>query len=188
MIEDWNSIGCGQGSRRVTRAMVCLGVCGLAAQLIGQYQVNMGGMDRARHQSWGTIRYTQVHSPRWSAARTISADMNRRRVAAQRVAGAPRYGRYGTRPRQNYKGAPGYRSRPPIHSLGASPGIVRAPAFTATVPARTAWVHFDRRSMGTFRYGLATSTRRLARSSGYGGTSSSWGWASRSRSKGSIRY
>ena len=185
MIEDWNSYWRGQGSRRVTRAIVCLGVCGVAAQLIGQYQVNMGGFDTARNRS-GTIRYSQVHSPKWSAAWTQKRAQ--RRSTEWRVAGAPRYGRYGTRRSQNYKRAPGYRSRPGIHTQGGSQGIVRAPAFTPTVPARTAWVHHDTRSMGTFRYGAATSTRGLSRSSGYGRTSSSQGWASRSRSKGSIRY
>ncbi len=73
MIEDWIFFGRGRGIRRVTRATVFLGVCGMAAQLIGQYQVNMGGMNKARYQSPGTLRYNQTYSPRWSAAQTISS-------------------------------------------------------------------------------------------------------------------
>ena len=167
MIEDWSFFGRGWGRSRVTRAMIFLGVCGLAAQLIGQYQVNMGGMNKARYQSPGSIRYNQIYSPRWSAASTIGTKMNRQRWAARQVAGVPQYGRYGTRPRANYIGAPGYRTQHSMYRHGAS-------------------THYG--GMGTLRYGGATGTRGLSRSSGYGGTRSTWARASRGRSKGTIRY
>jgi hypothetical protein len=167
MSDDWSFFGGGRGIRRVTRATVFLCVCGLAAQLIGQYQVNMGGMNKARYQSPGSIRYSQVHSPRWSAASTMSTTMNRQRWAARQVAGAPQYGRYGTRPRASYMGTPGYRSRPNLYSQGRSSRYSK---------------------IGTLRYGGATGTRGLSRSSGYGGTRSKWSSASRGRSLGTIRY